>query len=150
MGYDGSFANNFNLSLLIEIGICLMMAMFYFLGERRMLRIFRQCAFMMVILCASQLFFSFSLIKSLTMIDIGFSTVALGCFFAQYMQMCKDSMENIFISSRQFFAVYFLCRFALCFIMGLVTQDNLLTCLLAMTVQFLFISYLFWQRPFLN
>ena len=164
LGYDTSFANNYNVMLFVQVGLLCVTGLVYLVSQKRSImktpfKFFQQFSFMFMLFNINGFLFSMSLIRVSGFLNICFAAVGtiivLG-FLIHFLLYGPTyfGMYMIFDFTRIYFKTFiigfFILRVAVCFSISLIEHDPLMGCIAAMAASACSVIFLAVIRPFIS
>lgn len=164
LGYDNTFANNFNVMLFCQVSMLVVSGLIYLVAQKRNImktpfKVLQKEALLLVLFNMGNFFFSISMIRVSGFFNICFAVgasiiviVQAGHFMMhaqQYYGMNETfNFEKVYV--KVFFVGLLLDRLGICFCLSLIGEDALMSCIGAMAVKCCFIIMIAIVRPFLS
>ena len=164
LGYDNTFANNFNVMLFCQVSMLVISGLIYLVAQKRNImktpfKVLQKEALLLVIFNMSNFFFSISMIRVSGFFNICFAIGASLIIIVQaghFMMNAQQyyGMNETFNFEKTYLKVFFvgllLNRLGICFCLSLIGEDALMSCIAAIAVQSCFIIMIAIVRPFLS
>lgn len=161
LGFDGSFANNFNIMLFIQIGLLGGAGLIYLIAQKRNImktpfKVFQRESLILVFFNISNFLFSISLIRSSQFMNVCFA-VAAGIIAIGQMAHFVINAKTYFgmpetfnfetVHFKTFIIGFCVGRVGIAFCLSLV-DDPLMSCIGALAVQACLVVFICIIRPF--
>ena len=167
LGYDGSFANNFNAMLFIELGFLALSGVLFLAAQKKpdLRGMYKRCqkiALLVVLFCCASLFYSLTLERLLNFVNVCFTCVAVAVVVGQLAHVLKHTqsyygmVETLDFKGRKgrlvkpFLLGWVIGRMGLIFCVGLILHDTRKSCIGALSLQSFLAIFLCIGRPFIK
>ena len=148
LGYDGSFASNFNAMLFIELGFLALSGVLFLASQKKPLlstpyKICQKLALLVVLFCCAGLFYSLALMRLFNLINVVFAAVAIAVAVGQVLHLLRNTktyygMEESLnfeqSSVRAFLLVWMVSRLGLVLCVALILDDPRMGCIGAISI----------------
>ena len=164
LGYDNTFANNFNVMLFCQTSMLVVSGLIYLVAQKRAImktpfKVLQKEALLLVLFNAGNFFFSIAMIRVDGFFNICFAVGASVIIIVQaghFMMHAQQyyGMNETFNFEKAYLKVFFvgllINRLGVCFCLSLISEDSLMSCIAAIGIQSSFIIMLAIVRPFLS
>ena len=164
LGYDGSFANNFNAMLFIELGSLALSGVMFLAAQKKVVlkglyKRFQKIALLVVFFCCASFFYSLALIRLLNFVNVFFTCIAALVLVGQMVHVLKhtESYYGMIVTLnfkgklvKPFLLGWIVSRLGLMLCVALILHDTRMSCIGALCIQSVLIIFLCIGRPFIK
>ena len=162
LGFDSSFANNFNVMLILQVSVLVVAGFLYLISQKRSImktpfKVFQRDALLLTFFNGTNFLFSISLMRSSSFLNICFTAVGSLITLGQIIHFLAyantyHGMNETFnfpdVHLKIFLTGFLINRIGITFCLSLIEDDPLMSCIAAMAFQACYVIFLCIIRPF--